>query len=226
MAVAANERVGLSPETATGPQGDERRHVVRRNRGAHRAGTGRHLRVVQYADDGRELNGGPESDGGLEADPGRWSGVVRRPDVVRRAGEHRVRRIGEVDRRRPARLVAASARRSAIFCAPRVSVRSIGWLVLAAVLTFVVVLGLGWASGGQDSAAIPDRTVLVQVHQGETLWTVAHRMAPSASPAAVVDRIRRLNGLDTSSVLFPGQLLQVPSGLTGAAEAKAHVVKR
>jgi predicted Zn-dependent protease len=88
------------------------------------------------------------------------------------------------------------------------------------------VLGFGWFSGGQDAGAVPDRTVLVQVHQGETLWGVAAQMAPSVSTTAVVDRIRQLNGLDANSVLVPGQLLQVPSALTAAAEAKAGVVQR
>jgi hypothetical protein len=37
----------------------------------------------------------------------------------------------------------------------------------------------------------------------------------------VVDKIRQLNGLDSDSVLYPGELLVVPSGLSAGAAAKA-----
>jgi hypothetical protein len=148
------------------------------------------------------------------------------PDVVRRVGERRVRRIGQLDRRRPAPLAASPVRAVVRSCEPRVMVGSVGWLVLVGALVFVVVLGIGWFSGGPDAGSVPDRTAMVQVHRGETLWSVAERMAPAAAPAAVVDRIRQLNGLDVDSVLFPGELLQVPSGLTGGAEVKAGAVQR
>jgi predicted Zn-dependent protease len=88
---------------------------------------------------------------------------------------------------------------------------SIGWLVLVGVVTFAVVLGLSW-SMGSTSDSIPTRTTTVQVHSGQTLWTVAQHAAPSASAAAVVDRIRSLNGLGDDAVLYPGELLRVPSG--------------
>jgi hypothetical protein len=131
-----------------------------------------------------------------------------------------------VDGRRPARLVAALPRATAQPCGPRPIAGSIGWLVLIAGLTFLVVLGLGWATAGQDTGAVPSQTQVVQVHPGDTLWSLAHRMAPNAAPSAVVDRIRQLNSLDIDVTVYPGELLQVPSDLSGAAAAKAGAIQR
>jgi len=145
-----------------------------------------------------------------------------------RAGTGHKRRTAApyIDGRRPARLVAALPRATAQPCGPRPIAGSIGWLVLIAALTFLVVLGFGWATAGQDSSAVPSQTQVVQIHPGDTLWSVAHRMAPGASPAAVVDRIRQLNRLDIDMTVYPGELLQVPSDLSGAAAVKAGAVQR
>jgi hypothetical protein len=135
------------------------------------------------------------------------------------------RRPVHADGRRPARLMAAPFRSTAQSCEPRPAGGALGWLVLVAGLAFVVVLGIGWAMGGQDAASVPARTVLVQVHQGESLWGMAQRMAPSSSAAAVVTKIKQLNGLDDDSVLFPGELLQVPNGLSADAATKAGAIR-
>jgi predicted Zn-dependent protease len=96
-------------------------------------------------------------------------------------------------------------------CAARPAGGSIGWLVLVGVLAFVVVLGLGWFATSESTGSVPQHTVQVQVHPGETLWGIAERLAPNDQPAAVVDRIRQLNGLAAADQLYPGELLQVPS---------------
>ncbi|HEX5114029.1 MAG TPA: LysM peptidoglycan-binding domain-containing protein [Pseudonocardiaceae bacterium] len=145
--------------------------------------------------------------------PARSAAAVRpaqpvAPPPVRRRG------VSHADGRRPARLVASPARAVAQPCGPRPMTGSIGWLVLVAVLGFLLVLGIGWTMGGQPASTVPDRTVLVQVHQGESLWTVAQRMSPGAPADAVVAKIRQLNDLTADSVLFPGELLRVPSTLT------------
>jgi LysM repeat protein len=85
-----------------------------------------------------------------------------------------------------------------------------GWLVLVGLLTFVVVVGLAWA-GGQGGVPVPARTVSVMVHPGETLWSVAQRMAPGVPATGEVARIGQLNGLDVDAVLYPGELLVVPT---------------
>ena len=52
---------------------------------------------------------------------------------------------------------------------------------------------------------------VVQVQHGETLHQVAQRVAPDAPVAAVVERIRELNQLD-SAALAAGQTLIAPIG--------------
>jgi hypothetical protein len=51
-------------------------------------------------------------------------------------------------------------------------------------------------------------TIVVQA--GDSLWTIAHRVAPSADPRAVVDAIAGANGVEAGS-LRPGQRLVVPA---------------
>jgi hypothetical protein len=123
-------------------------------------------------------------------------------------------------------LVAALPRAVARSCGPRSVGGSVGWLVLAGVLTFLVVLGVNWSTAGQDTGAVPTRTQVVQVRQGDTLWTVARRMDPAAPPSAVVDRIRQLNSIDVDSTVYPGELLRVPSTLSDSAAAQAGVLQR
>jgi LysM repeat protein len=53
-------------------------------------------------------------------------------------------------------------------------------------------------------------TRYVTVEPGETLWQIARRVAPGDDPRDTVDRLRQLNGLDTSAVQA-GQRLVVPT---------------
>ena len=147
----------------------------------------------------------------------------QRLDVPRRSTRRPVPGMSRADRHRPARLVAALPRAVARPCAPRSVASSLGWLVLAGVLTFLVVLGIGWSTG--SAPAVPSQTQVVQVRMGDTLWSVAHRLAPAASTGAVVDRIRQLNSLDVDSTVYPGELLRVPSSLSGSAAARAGALQ-
>ncbi|CAL9590114.1 Cell division suppressor protein YneA [Actinosynnema sp. ALI-1.44] len=79
--------------------------------------------------------------------------------------------------------------------------------VLAAVTLSVVYL---FASG---AASVPERTSVVHVQVGETLWDIAERTAPDSDPEAVVLRIKELNRLADPSIK-PGQSLVVPDGRT------------
>lgn len=76
------------------------------------------------------------------------------------------------------------------------------WLGLVAQLGGVV---------GTTSVAVPDRLAVVQVQTGESLQQVALRVAPDAPVSQVMDRIRELNQLDSSS-LDAGQTLIAPVG--------------
>jgi hypothetical protein len=148
----------------------------------------------------------------------------QRLDVPRRSSRRPVP-VDHAGGRRPARLVAALPRAVARPCGPRSVTGSIGWLVVAGVLTFLVVLGVSWSTAGQDAGSVPARTQVVQVRQGDTLWSVAQRMVPAAAPSVVVDRIRQLNGLDVDSSVYPGELLRVPSTLSDSAAAQAGVLQ-
>ena len=89
--------------------------------------------------------------------------------------------------------------------------RAVLVLLLAGLLLAAISLGgadtqaAGVASEGQSA---PVQTVTVQ--PGESLWSVAQRIAPDNDPREVVAQIRRLNDLESSS-LQVGQLLVLPS---------------
>jgi hypothetical protein len=86
-----------------------------------------------------------------------------------------------------------------------------GKLAAAITVTLMVTAGLGWL-GQRPDPAIPQRTAVVRVGAGETIWDVAARVAPQSEQRAVVDRIRKLNGLADAEVVLPDQQLQVPDG--------------
>jgi LysM domain len=85
-----------------------------------------------------------------------------------------------------------------------------GKLAAAGTVTLIVIAGLGWL-GQRPDPAIPQRTAVVRVGAGETIWDVAARVAPQSAPRAVVDRIRKLNDLADTEVA-PDQQLRVPDG--------------
>ncbi|HEY1971722.1 MAG TPA: LysM peptidoglycan-binding domain-containing protein [Pseudonocardia sp.] len=80
-------------------------------------------------------------------------------------------------------------------------------LLLVVLVVGAAVVGLGLLADAVGSARVPDRTELVQVHQGESLWQVARRVAPSADPGEVAARIAELNGLPSPSVQAGDTLL-------------------
>ncbi|HEV7648383.1 MAG TPA: LysM peptidoglycan-binding domain-containing protein [Actinophytocola sp.] len=93
-------------------------------------------------------------------------------------------------------------------CAPRQHL-PVRWMVAIAGVACAAVVGLGaLASSGESS--VPERTTVVRVEPGESLWDLAGRVAPGSDSSAVVDRIRDLNGGLPSGVT-PGQPLTVPS---------------
>lgn len=89
---------------------------------------------------------------------------------------------------------------------------SIALAGLAALITLWLGF-LGNFSGDRASASAPatDQLAVVQVHPGETLQRLAARVAPDVPTAQVVQRIRELNKLDSSSV-DAGQTLIAPIG--------------
>lgn len=87
--------------------------------------------------------------------------------------------------------------------------------VLLALLAGGITLWLGLVAqlGGPTEAPVemPTRLSVVYVEAGETLQHIAHRVAPDVPAGAVVDHIRELNKLETSTVQA-GQTLIAPIG--------------
>jgi hypothetical protein len=96
-------------------------------------------------------------------------------------------------------------------------------LAVAGVIALAVVVWLAFLINMRDGgAAVPAATTVAQVGAGETLWDVARRVVPGTPVAAVVQRIRELNGLDGSSV-HAGQPLVVPDGSAGTSPRVSSV---
>lgn len=74
-------------------------------------------------------------------------------------------------------------------------------------LTLLGVFGLGRASSSSAAGVAPAPSVVLQ--PGDTLWTVAHRVAPKHDPREVVEQLREINHLPTSAVQA-GQVLTLP----------------
>jgi hypothetical protein len=93
-------------------------------------------------------------------------------------------------------------------CAPRLHL-PVRWLLAVAAAVCFAVVGLGMLAGSGESS-VPQRTTVVRVEPGESLWELAGRVAPGSDASAVVDRIRELNG-GLGGGVTPGQPLTVPS---------------
>lgn len=114
--------------------------------------------------------------------------------------------VAPPSRRRVIRAVPRVVTRPA--CAPRQHL-PVRWLVAIAGVACAAVVGLGaLASTGESS--VPQRTSVVRVEPGESLWDLAGRVAPGSDASAVVDRIRELNG-GLGGGVTPGQPLTVPT---------------
>jgi LysM repeat protein len=112
---------------------------------------------------------------------------------------------------------APTAARNAVVVAPAVRLtrrgRALLVLVVAAVLLTAFSLGRTGSQAadvlGAPGAAAPSSTT---VQPGDSLWTVAQRIAPEHDTREVVAQIQRLNDLD-SATLQVGQLLLLPTSV-------------
>ena len=102
-------------------------------------------------------------------------------------------------------LVVTPALRPARFTRRGVVVAVLATLALGFLLLFVAQASAGSAPAGVPAVAAGS-TVTVQ--PGDTLWSIAQRAQPNRDPRGVVDRLLRLNHLDSVS-LIPGQTLKV-----------------
>ena len=85
-------------------------------------------------------------------------------------------------------------------------------VVLALALLAVLAAGIVIASGSvaTDEPGTPVPTRVVMVGTGDTLWDIAADAADDGDVRAMIDRIERLNALDTGMV-SAGQELLVPA---------------
>ncbi|MGW5054413.1 LysM peptidoglycan-binding domain-containing protein [Actinokineospora sp. NPDC004072] len=107
------------------------------------------------------------------------------------------------------RLVGAPHVVAAAECPPRRSSMPVTALVVVAAAVAALVFGFGLYAGSLADSTVPSTTAVVYVAPGESLSDIAARTAPGSDTAAVVDRIRDLNGLADAGVV-PGQPLVVP----------------
>lgn len=128
-------------------------------------------------------------------------------DVPAQRTKPAVRRT--VPQRPPTRRRVAGAPRvlARTVCAPRRPRLSLVWVLGVASVACAAVVGLGTLSSAL-TPPIPEETTVIRVKLGENLWELAGRVAPDSDPSAVVDRIRELNGIETT--IHPGQPLTVP----------------
>jgi len=79
-------------------------------------------------------------------------------------------------------------------------------------LAFAIVGG-GAALASRDSGAPAGSFTTVVVSSGDSLWSIAEEVAPSADPRDVVDAIVRLNALQGVTI-SAGQRLAIPEEYT------------
>lgn len=80
----------------------------------------------------------------------------------------------------------------------------------AAVALTLAVLSGGSALATRDAGAPAESFVTLTVTAGDSLWSIAERVAPGADPRDVVDAIVRLNGLEGVTV-SAGQQISLPA---------------
>lgn len=83
-------------------------------------------------------------------------------------------------------------------------------LAVVAVLAALVLGPLATPAAATSTNAAPALASVV-VHPGETLWSIATRVAPNADPRETITALREVNNLPSADV-YPGERLIVPAG--------------
>lgn len=87
-----------------------------------------------------------------------------------------------------------------------------GVLLVCAVLGSYALSGLLSAVVAASSAEpVSNTSVLMVVEPGDTLWSIAAELDPTADPRALVSRIATMNALSTDAQLQVGQTIAIPS---------------
>ncbi|PZS25285.1 MAG: hypothetical protein DLM58_22800 [Pseudonocardiales bacterium] len=88
----------------------------------------------------------------------------------------------------------------------RLTRRGVVALVLAVAALAAALVLTAWLSAPRASAGHAARSATVVVHDGDTLWSIATRVAPDRDPRAEVATLQRLNHLSGAD-LTAGQVL-------------------
>lgn len=83
-------------------------------------------------------------------------------------------------------------------------------VVVGFALALVASLSIFGRGVGAAEAADPAANRVVVVQPGETLWSIARDLDPSADPRSVIEEIKAVNHLK-GQVVLPGQALTVPN---------------
>jgi hypothetical protein len=88
----------------------------------------------------------------------------------------------------------------------RLTRRGVAAIAVLVVVLSVAVVGLAWLSAPAATAAghVP---ASVAVHQGDTLWSIASRVAPNRDPRAEIADLQRVNHLSGVD-LVAGEVLR------------------
>jgi hypothetical protein len=78
----------------------------------------------------------------------------------------------------------------------------------------VALVAAAWAGPAVRALGSPGQPTRIArssyvVREGDTLWTIARRLAPGSDPRPIVDVLSAANGLD-AGLIVPGQTLVVP----------------
>jgi len=82
-------------------------------------------------------------------------------------------------------------------------------LVLSLAVVLASVFGLKAGAGTTDSVGAPTSFIQVTVAPGDTLWSLATRLADGGDVRSLVDEIASVNSLSTAEVQA-GQKLRIP----------------
>ncbi len=95
----------------------------------------------------------------------------------------------------------------------RLTQRGVVVLAAAVGLLAVALVAFAWLSAPSSAGSTPPALVgnTVAVAPGDSLWSIAERVAPNRDPRAEVAQLQRLNHLDgvAGTALVPGQVLRI-----------------
>lgn len=84
--------------------------------------------------------------------------------------------------------------------------------IVGTALIAVLLSPLAAGAVRRGEAPAPPAQQVVVVQAGDTLWSIAQRVAPEADPRATIAEIERVNPSVDPGGLVPGQSLSVPVG--------------